>query len=196
MVLIGLSGKKGVGKDLLGSYLVKNHDFIRLSFAEVLKEGVRRDFGLTKEHTDGILKEAALPQYPKHEYDLGNWTPRELMIEYGQFFRQFSPNFWIQQAERKLQSLPCFISNNDKYKIVVTDVRFENELEWIKNQGGTTVRLERFPDLNIYKEESNDISETALDNAEFDYKIIKEENIDPKDLETQAKLIVERINGN
>ena len=38
MVLIGLVGRKGVGKDTFADYLVKNHQFEKHAFAEPLKQ--------------------------------------------------------------------------------------------------------------------------------------------------------------
>jgi hypothetical protein len=49
---------------------------------------------------------------------------------------------------------------------IITDLRFPNELEAIKKRNGLTIRINR-PGL----EENNHISETALDNADFDYVI-------------------------
>ena len=37
-MIIGITGKKGVGKDTLADYLVKEHGFVKLSFAKYLKE--------------------------------------------------------------------------------------------------------------------------------------------------------------
>ena len=72
-------------------------------------------------------------------------------------------------------------------KVIITDTRFENELEAVKKRGGITIRVNRtYSTQKIYiqGEECNGISredfekvrlqhpsETALDNAEFDYVI-------------------------
>lgn len=44
MMLLGIHGKAGVGKDLVSSYFVNNHDFIQLSFADPFKEFCRTVF--------------------------------------------------------------------------------------------------------------------------------------------------------
>ena len=49
---------------------------------------------------------------------------------------------------------------------IITDTRFENELEAVKKRGGITIRVNR-PGLT----KSNHLSETSLDSAEFDYEI-------------------------
>ncbi len=193
MKLIGISGKRGSGKDLLGRYL-SAYGYVRRPFAGALKEAVRRDFGFTEEHTDGKLKEAKTKFYTAVYSNpttlnpdiIKNYTPRDIMIAYGQFFRQFDPNWWVV---RSLHSI------SDTDKIVVTDVRFENEANYIKNLGGFLVRLERKPQLNVYGPEAlTDISETALDNyGKFDYTISAEYNVLPTDLEDAAARIIEKL---
>ena len=42
-MLIGLSGKKRVGKDTVGHWLEIKHEFTRVSFAELLKKQAKRD---------------------------------------------------------------------------------------------------------------------------------------------------------
>jgi hypothetical protein len=200
MILIGISGKKGVGKDLLASILAKKYGFVNFPFAEELKSAVRRDFNLTKEHTDGELKEGNT-QYIKNILppDAGPedtvlatmWTPREIMIKYGQFFRQFDPNWWVNKTFDKINAIPCFISNNSLLRITISDVRFKNEADYIKSQGGILVRLNRPIDLNIYKTVSTDISETDLDNYKgFDLVLPQEYNIDPTDLDSFADAVM------
>jgi hypothetical protein len=56
---------------------------------------------------------------------------------------------------------------------IITDMRFPNELSYIKDRGGITIRVNR--DTGVQWATSDGAnehpSETALDNAEFDYVI-------------------------
>ena len=61
---------------------------------------------------------------------------------------------------------------------IITDTRFENELEAVKKRGGITIRVNRSFNHKMGSKETGTInltpeheSETALDNAEFDYVI-------------------------
>ena len=54
----------------------------------------------------------------------------------------------------------------DKDNVIITDLRFPNEMEAVKKKGGITIRVNR-PGLT----KSNHLSETSLDSAEFDYEI-------------------------
>lgn len=174
-MIIGISGKRGAGKDLLGGILVY-HGVKRFSFAGSLKDECKRLFNIGEEHVNGNLKE--VPQEK-----LGNHSPRELMIDFGQFARKFSLNgmFWVnwlynnKLAQLAPDQLAC-----------VTDVRFKNEADFIRNKGGIIIRLERKPELNIYKGVINDPSETELDDYKFDMVLPAEKNINPSSLERFA----------
>lgn len=204
MILIGISGKKGSGKDLLASYL-KKYGFINLPFASELKEAVRRDFNLSLEQTDGKLKEADT-EFVKEKHWINNgsvielrafnWTPREMMIAYGQFFRQFDPMYWVKKTFDKIYQIKAFehYENNEMFRVCISDVRFRNEANYIKEKAGYLVRLDRKPELNIYKTPSTDLSETDLDNYQgFDFTLDKENNLVPADLEKFAGKILDNI---
>jgi hypothetical protein len=182
-MLIGISGKRGSGKDLLGSILVGEHGFKRFSFAQSLKKHVRDFMNLTEEQTDGELKEKPTA-YVRGDWSC--WTPRELMIEVGQFYRKFDSNFWVRKV------LPYAL---DERNACITDVRFNNEAEAIRSAGGLLVRLERKPELNIYKGELNDATETELDGYSFDYVLGSDFNITPADLQHFAKGVLSHTNA-
>lgn len=192
MFILGISGKRGAGKDLLANIL-HYRGFRNFAFAGVLKDKVRQELNLTKEQTDGKLKETATKFTRKivvgdfHGQPIeeaNNWTPREIMIEYGKFYRQFDQLFWVKKVFESLKVLP------DTSLITISDVRFKNEADYIKEQGGKLIRLERDPKLNIYKTELTDLSETELDNySGFDFVVPQEHNQNPQDLEKIADKI-------
>jgi len=71
-----------------------------------------------------------------------------------------SDDIWIKVVEKKI------LSNPDK-KYVITDVRFNNEFEFINKYNGITIKVERD------KIHNNDchISETFFNNLYTDYAI-------------------------
>ena len=172
-IIVGISGKRGAGKSLLCNPYLKARGFLVYSFADPLKEDVRRFYGLTSEHTDGKLKEI-----PCHK--LGGKTPREAMIAEGTLRRQFSENgnYWVEKLfNLKIKSLP------DNSLVAISDVRFKNEANYIRHFGGSIIRLERDPKLNIYKTIINDPSETDLDDYNFDLTLSSDKNLNPQSLE-------------
>ena len=70
---------------------------------------------------------------------------------------------------------------------VITDMRFPNELEAIKNRDGISIRVNRGPQNSKGHE-----SETALDSSIFDYTIDNNSTIE--DLIAQVKTILEKEN--
>lgn len=77
---------------------------------------------------------------------------------------------------------------------IITDVRFPNELEAVKNRGGITIRVNRFEQISenvrVHGVGVPHPSETALDNAEFDYVI--ENNSSIEDLIHTVSLILKK----
>ena len=89
---------------------------------------------------------------------------------------------------------------------VITDLRFPNELDAIKQRGGITIRVNRpvenYPENHKFNGDTqsaikiahNHPSETALDNATFDYTIINDGSIEEliekvKEILTKNQLI-------
>ncbi len=127
------------------------------------------------------------------------------------------PNFWVNALF--VDYKPTY---NAKHPItvdtapnwIITDVRFPNELQAIKDRGGVTIRVNRLSvepsikDENWYKglksynmlSKSGEISlknlhpsETALDNAEFDYIIDNNGTIEDLIVKVKDILIKEKV---
>lgn len=75
---------------------------------------------------------------------------------------------------------------------IITDMRFPNEMQAVKANGGITIRVVRPDDKKI----SLDLhpSETALDDAEFDYEIINDGTLE--DLIEKVEGVILHINLN
>lgn len=175
-MLIGISGKRGVGKSLLGSILVAQHDFEEFSFAGALKLHCQATFNLRDPQLYGDEKER--PTLYWNEAEQTWWTPRGIMIAVGNFYRSIDPMFWVKtvMSQAKAAERAC-----------ITDVRFRNEARLVRDLGGLVVRLERLPEYNPYKGELDDISERDLDDYPFDVVLRGDKNKDRKDLEIFAK---------
>lgn len=129
--LIGITGKAGVGKDTAGAYLAQAHGFDRYAFASPIKRmlGV---LGLCEEHfSDHAAKEAVIPAFGCSYRHLA----QTLGTEWG---RSIHPHFWLQMAKLRYYGLD---RSGEAYGLVITDVRFENEAEWIREEGGVVVHI-------------------------------------------------------
>lgn len=78
---------------------------------------------------------------------------------------------------------------------IITDMRFPNEMESVKDKGGITIRVIR--PVHALSQENNATqlhpSETALDNAEFDYVIENDGSFDDLILKVENILKKEQI---
>lgn len=151
-MLIGLGYKKGAGKDTAAEYLVKEHGFTQLAYADPLKRGCMEVFGLTKEQVYGSQKEA--------EDEFWEVTPRHILQFVGTDLlrEQFDPDIWIKSLMKR-------VGDHSGKRIVVSDMRFVNETEAIKNAGGIAVRVDR----DTGRQDAHK-SETELDGYDgFDY---------------------------
>lgn len=146
-MIIGLSGYAQSGKDTVANILVDQYGFTRVAFADKIRE---------------FLYESG-PDYLKCLVDEVGWENakqhkkvREMLQNTGVGARKvFGDDFWVYQA---MGSIASAHSN-----IVVTDVRFLNEANIIKENGGQIWRIKRFgvDAVNAH------ISETEMD----DYKV-------------------------
>lgn len=129
MILIGLIGYKQSGKDTCADYLVEKYGFHKYAFAEPVKQVCKIMFQLDSQQLeDSIQKEENDPRW-----DL---TPRQMMQKVGtDMVRHYwGENFWVRCMEMR-------VYKDKKERIVVSDVRFQNEADWIKQNHGILVRI-------------------------------------------------------
>ena len=120
-------------------------------------------------------------------------TIRQLLQEFGtEVGRQIHNDVWVNALMVDYDKYTS-ISEFTNKSWIITDLRFPNELEAIKKRNGITIRLTR----GIYSNDSINInahpSETALDNAEFDYVIDNHGSIEELIEKVKEILIKEKI---
>lgn len=137
MVTIGLHGKAGSGKDttasLLQSFLPEGSTRT-VAFATPLKEAAKAKFGLTDWHVN--------TQEGKKEYipALGRTVRQLLELEGTEATRDvYGDNFWIWRMSQEADK-----AFKEKIKIfIITDVRFENEAQFVRDNGGFVFQIDR-----------------------------------------------------
>jgi len=133
VTIIALAHKAQVGKDTAADYLVKNYGFRKMAFAEPLKEAAKIIYGLTDEQVYGDLKEVVDSFWGE--------TPRYILQTAGTnaLRTHHRQDIWVMATKRKLlQDLSA--------NWVISDCRFSNEAEMIKELGGFVVRIDaNFP---------------------------------------------------
>lgn len=171
-MIIGLSGYAKSGKDTV---------------AEIIQDIQPEKWEVKK--FSGKLKEIAsiLTGFPVHQFEDQDFKSSILGEEwwknYGDFYHQTTvrdflqvlgtdairnglhSNAWVNALMADYR--PKKLSEYNPSRWIVTDVRFPNEAEAIKDRGGVIIRIDRpgVEPVNAHP------SETALDNWDFDYKI-------------------------
>jgi hypothetical protein len=153
-MIIGFVGFIGSGKDTAADYLVNFHGFRRDSFANTLKDAVAAVFGWDRVLLEGRTKEARewreqVDPWWAERLKMPHLTPRWVLQYWGtEVCRQgFHDDIWIASLENKMRK-----TGDD---IVISDVRFPNEIKAIKNAGGKVVRVVRGPDPEWYQDAWN-----------------------------------------
>ena len=144
MKLIGLTGRARAGKDTVGEILAREAGYATMSFAAPIKEACKVAFALSDEQLFGNEKEAPI----KH---LGGKSPRQIMQLFGTDFARdmICDDIWLQVAERRMISVKHQVTSTSPLAgfipagIVFTDVRFDNEAQWVRDQGGEVWQIER-----------------------------------------------------
>jgi len=146
-MIIGFVGLIGSGKDTAADYLVNFHGFRRDSFAGTLKDAISSIFGWDRTLLEGRTTQARewreqLDVWWSERLGIPELTPRWVLQNWGTEVcrKSFHNDIWIASLEHKLLT-----SNDD---IVISDVRFPNEISAIHNAGGIVVRIKRGEDPN------------------------------------------------
>lgn len=151
---VGIGHRKGMGKDLCGSILVESlrdrgYNACIAKFATAPKCLVTQLFSKYGVRSPGHYerhreeRDVVLPRVDK------SW--RQIMEGFAHGLRDVYGNVWVDE----LMEDPLYF---DADVVVVTDMRYPNEMQAIKDRGGINVRLNRF---GIPHSDSK--PETALD---------------------------------
>lgn len=191
MVLIGLLGQKRSGKDTSADYYVLKKGFIKRAFADPLKEMIKPMFQFSHDQLYGEFKEKVDERW--------NVSPRQVLQFVGtdlvrknihNLLPEVGNNFWVKNFSL------WYEKHNNKWKnVVVSDVRFQNEADKIKELGGIIIKIER-PDL---KSTDSHESESGIDAVEGVDFIVKNdgglEDLYCKLDEILGNYVIEEINN-
>lgn len=180
-MIIGISGRARHGKDTLGKMLAEQlyertgYTYVLMSFAYELKVKVQKDFDMSWDQLWGDEKEIPDRRYSRPDaYIAGRrdhdelpcstyWTPREIMQEYGVFFRKIKKDYWVDHLFN--------IINEKEYKnVIITDCRFKNEVNKVVDSNGYHLRV--FRNIGSLITNETHESETSLgDSYKVDFQI-------------------------
>lgn len=176
-VILGLVGRKRVGKDTFAGRLVSEYGFTRLAFADNVRQAALdldpivdvvpwrdefepRDFGADVVHLS-MLVEAEGWELAKERPEV-----RRVLQRFGtETIRKLDPDFWVRPVMEQAIRLV-----KEGRPVVITDVRFLNEAKAVERASGALIRIVR-PGLD---DRDTHASETELDRRWCDFVLMND----------------------
>ncbi len=203
---LAIHGKAKTGKNTVAKLIheICNYDVYETAFALPVKNELINLFGIDREYLFG-------PSQKRQEFFKDDISYRDLLIEFGQFCKKYDPDIWIKKIESNIlknyyspgfeQPKEIVFDQNTLYLntcyrakeyklILITDLRFMREYEWLKKEGFKILKLTR--SNNDYS--NNNISETELDSLAddlFDFHVDNHRTID--DLSSQVRDLLTKL---
>lgn len=141
MRIIALTGPARSGKDTVAEYLERYYGFQTYAFADPMRAMVHalEDYGV---------------RFPadREQSAVGDVSERQMLQDIGALGRTWGPCFWITLADKWLQTQTT--------DVVISDVRMEEEANWIRMKGGEIWHITR-PDA---PEVRQDVTEQGIEN--------------------------------
>lgn len=189
--IIGLTGLEGAGKDSAAEILHRHRIAFPVAFADALRQEISRSFAVDiheltcrscKELTNKMLGlcrstdlsfvAAVLASHPETDPNAPQ-SPRQIMRWWGTEYRRAQdPEYWTKAMRERIawaDGIPL-----PAPAIVITDVRFGNEAELIREMGGQIWRIHR-PGHTI---ESNHVSTVSGEEFAPDQTVINTGTLD------------------
>ncbi|SFI31029.1 deoxynucleotide monophosphate kinase [Nitrosomonas sp. Nm34] len=161
--LIGLSGAIGAGKSTVAQLLKNSYGFSETTFKEDMVCCLAYIFEVDMD----IFNDRALKEKP-HDDLLGR-SPREVMQSFGTEWgrKLIHPDIWVKRVKNLIGHYP---------RLVLSDVRFDNEAQMIKRKGGVIWHIER--KNNPFVVNTGHESEHGIDDRFIDQIICNDRDMD------------------
>lgn len=139
-MIVGVLGFISSGKGTVGEILAEEMGFIPLSFAASLKDSVSAIFGWDRELLEGDTLESrefreTIDPFWSKKFDK-DITPRYILQQFGTEVcrNNLLDSIWVDSLERKILQ---------HGNVVITDVRFNNEIKFLKDLDATLIQVNR-----------------------------------------------------
>ena len=173
--LIGICGFIGSGKDTVAKMFVEQ-GCVQDSFAAPLKDMCASIFGWQREMLEGDSMDSRefreTPDlYWTRKLGIDHFTPRLALQLLGTDIMRahFSQDIWLNSLEYRIRR-----QRQDELCVVVSDARFKNELNLIKELGGVVIHVKRseLPEWYEVAVHANNGNVTAKHTMETKYRHI------------------------
>lgn len=186
MVIIGLAGQARSGKDTIGEYLIGRHQACTYALADPIRRAASEMFGLPYSSFTG--------NNPNREVKNLFWgiSPREMLQKLGTEAGRnvFGEDIWLKRAEQELINVSEIASNPF---FVITDIRFENEAQWVRTAGGIIVHIHRDMEESV----NSHVSEHGIKHDSSDLTVHNNGTIEElfRKMDVVMDIIIDRIPG-
>jgi hypothetical protein len=143
--LIGLGGKLRAGKDAVADYLVENKNFVKLGMSDALNEALLKlnpwiPYTVEAHPDINRIRYADLHEWEGYVEAKKNPEVRRLLQVLGTEVGRdmIDQNVWVNLAEKRIRQHWAEGKN-----VVITAMRFPNELEMVQRLSGTNVWVNR-----------------------------------------------------
>jgi len=186
MIVVGLGYRMQAGKDSVADVLVRRYGFVRRGFADALKDEVLDRLPRTLgAYLDLAGLEDTVALRRSLMYVLKPPLVRALLQEYGTEVRRADdPRYWVKKVAG-------WVDDCRPQRLVVPDVRFWNEVVFVRALGGRYVRVDR-PRVELAALDTH-ASEFELDGVEPDYTVRNDGTLE--DLERQVEAMARDLFG-
>lgn len=166
-MIVALVGHRRSGKDTVANYLVNHYTYENMKLSYYLKECTKIMFDLTDEDLETDKKDNVHPKW--------NIKPRQIMQFLGTEVMQFQLDKLIPDLHRCfwVKRLCDDIDKHPNKSIVISDVRFQHEISYLKEKYPTRlciVKLVRA--INTEEDVDQHISEQEHAHIKADHLIV------------------------
>ena len=146
-MLVGFVGFIGSGKGTVADILTRKYGFIKESFANSVKDAIAPVFGWDRKMLEGDTMESREWRETPDPW----WSHK--------FGKPFSPRLALQLMgteagrnvfHRDVWVLSLLRRTDPAKNYVIADVRFPNEIDLIRSEGGKVIRVKRGPEPEWY----------------------------------------------
>ena len=181
-MIIALSGKKSSGKDTVANYLCDKYEFVNYGFADPIKEISKIMFGFSEDQLNGYSKDI--------EDKIWGIAPRDFFQKFGTDIAQFELPKYFPGIFRNLDKRTIWVrvfelwytkklKENPKIKIVISDLRFQHEYEYLKKLDSYFIRIKRNDkEVNNYDLHKSETELDIIKDNEFNHIIENNSSIE------------------